>query len=413
MANTASKSRPGTMRERSPGHWELRAFSGRDPITGKPKQATRTFVGGERAAAKALGALVTEVDEGKFKPKTATVGQLLDQWLEAGRTSQRPRTLQENQRKIDKRIRPALGDVRLNKLDAAKLDATYRAWLDDGLSPATVHKYHCILSAALRQAVKWDYIDVAPTARATPPRVPKPTMKVPTPDQLSKMVKAAENMDPVVASAIALAALTGARRGELIALRWSDLDLVAGRVRISKSLTIANNTQHVGPTKTHAARDIALDPIAVEVLKRRWSYMVDLAARAESPLVDDPYVLSYNANGAAPANPDTLSHGFNKVCREMELPAFKRLRESTPKATHADLPAGERWPFRFHDLRHFSVTTLIAAGVDVRTVADRHGHSRATMTLDLYAHALPERDREAANLMGATLDLLASGTARD
>jgi integrase len=405
MATTASKSRPGTMRERSPGHWELRAFTGPDPITGKPKQATRTFVGGERAAAKALGVLVAEVDAGKFKPMTATVGQLLDQWLEAGRTSQRPRTLQENERKIDTRIRPALGDVRLGKLDAAKLDATYRAWLDDGLSPATVHKYHCILSAALRQAVKWGYIDVAPTARATPPRVPKPTMKVPTSNQLSKLVKRAENMDPVVASAIALAALTGARRGELIALRWSDLDLMTGRVNISKSLTVANNTQHIGPTKTHAARDIALDPIAVEVLKRRWAYMVDLSERAKSPLVDDPYVLSYNANGAVPVNPDSLSHGFNKVCREMELPALKLLREYKPKAKHADLPMGERWPFRFHDLRHFSVTTLIAAGVDVRTVADRHGHARATMTLDLYAHALPERDREAANLMGATLSL--------
>src|SRR5665213_867479 len=187
MANTSSKSRPGTMRERptGSGHWELRAFIGRDPVTGKPKQATRTFVGGERAAAKALGALVAEVDAGKFKPTTATVGQLLDQWLEAGKLSPRPRTLQENDRKIEKRIRPALGDVRLSKLDAAKLDATYRAWLADGLSPATVHKYHCLLSAALRQAVKWGYIDSAPTARATPPKVERHEMKVPTPEQLS------------------------------------------------------------------------------------------------------------------------------------------------------------------------------------------------------------------------------------
>lgn len=67
-------------------------------------------------------------------------------------------------------------------------------------------------------------------------------------------------------------------------------------------MTVANNPQHVGPTKTHAAREIALDPIAVEVLKRRWTYMIDLSKRAESPLVDDPYVLSYNANGAVPAN---------------------------------------------------------------------------------------------------------------
>ena len=74
-------------------------------------------------------------------------------------------------------------------------------------------------------------------------------------------------------------------------------------------------------------------------------------------------------------------------------------------AKRADLAPGERWDFRFHDLRHFSVTTLIAAGVDVRTVADRHGHANATMTLNRYAHALPERDREAARLLGAALAL--------
>jgi integrase len=89
----------------------------------------------------------------------------------------------------------------------------------------------------------------------------------------------------------------------------------------------------------------------------------------------------------------------------MEQPALDELRKSQPKAKHSDLPAGERWPFRFHDLRHFSVTTLIAAGVDIRTVSERHGHAKATMTLDLYAHALPERDREAAGVLGATLTL--------
>ena len=128
--------------------------------------------------------------------------------------------------------------------------------------------------------------------------------------------------------------------------------------------------------------------------------MRELSERAESPLVTDPYLLSYNANGGLPASPDTLTHGFGKLCEMMELPALKRLRKTEPKAKRTDLAPSERWPFRFHDLRHFSVTTLIAAGVDVRTVADRHGHARATMTLDRYAHALPERDRVAADILG-------------
>jgi len=393
------------MRERSAGHWELRAFTGNDPVTGKPTRATETFIGTEKAAGTALSALVAKVNAGKFNRSTATVGQLLDKWLEATEPHQRPRTVYENKRKIEARIRPKLGSVRLSRLGADTLDAAYRQWLDEGLSAATVHKYHSILSAACRQAVKWGWIDAAPTARATPPSVMRKEMVVPTPDQLSKLVRAADAIDPVIACATALAALTGARRGELVALKWSDIDLVIGRVRIARSLTVANGEQHTGLTKTHAARELALDPVAVEVLKRRWAYVGDLSRRADSPLVADPYVLSYNANGALPVNPDTLTHGFTKVCVAMEKPALDKLRETKPKAKRSDLPEGQRWPFRFHDLRHFSVTTLIAAGVDVRTVAERHGHARATMTLDRYAHALPERDREAAGLLGATLKL--------
>jgi integrase len=391
------------MRERSHGHWELRAFTGRDQVTGKPRQVTRTFHGTEKEAGKALSQLVSEVETDTFDRTSATVGQLLDKWLEVAETNQRPRTLYENKRKIEGRIRPVLGSVRLDKLGGDTLDAAYRQWLSEGLSPTTVHMYHAILSAACRQAVKWGWINAAPTARATPPKVERKEMVVPTPDQLSSLVNAAIDVDPVLATAVALAALTGARRGELVALRWSDIDLAAGRVRFARSLTVAGGEQHTGPTKTHASREIALDELGIEVLQRRWDDMDDLSAWAESPLVSDPFVLSYNANGAIPANPDTFTHRFGRLCQKMEAPALAKVRKSNPKATRKDLAPADRWPFRFHDLRHFSVTTLIAAGVDVRTVAERHGHARATMTLDRYAHALPERDREAAGVLGSAL----------
>jgi integrase len=248
--------------------------------------------------------------------------------------------------------------------------------------------------------VKWGWINSSPTDRVTPPKVVRTDMHVPTPAQLLSLVKAAEATNPVLATAIFLAALTGARRGEIAALRWSDIDLVKGRVRIARSLTVSQGEQHVGPTKSRQSRDIALDAFCIENLKQRSDAMADQSERAESPLVADPYVLSYNADGALPVNPDTLSHGFTKLCAAMERPALKKLRQTQPRATRGDLVARQQWPFRFHDLRHFSVTTLIGAGVDVRTVADRHGHARATMTLDRYAHALPERDRAAAEILG-------------
>jgi integrase len=392
------------MRERSAGHWELRAFVGNDPVTGKPSRVTQTFVGTQKAAGKALSVLVAKVEAGKFNRTKATVGQLLDRWLEATESSQRPRTVYENRSKIEKRIRPTLGAIRLDRLEADTIDAAYRQWLSEGLSPATVNKYHAILSAACRQAVKWGWIDRAPTERASPPSAVRKEMIVPTPEQLTKLVTAAEQTDPVLACAIALAALTGVRRGELVALRWSDFDLTKRRVKISKSLTVTGGLQHIGPTKSHQSRELALDAVCIKVLKVRSKYMAVLSKAAESPLDGDPFVLSYNANGALPVNPDTLTHRFASLCDAMEEPALKRLQRTKPTAKRDDLPAAKRWPFRFHDLRHFSVTTLIAAGVDVRTVSERHGHARATMTLDRYAHALPERDRAAAGILGKALN---------
>jgi integrase len=383
----------------------LRVFTGRDPVSGQPRQVQKTFKGSETAARKQLAAMLTAVGTGTINRTRVTVGGLLDKWLEhlESRGLARPRTIYEYRNKIEKRIRPALGDVALGALEPAVLDGLYGRWLGEGLAPATVLKYHCILSAACRQGVKWGWIDRTPTERATPPSVVSRELFIPTPEQLTTLIREAEESDPVLASAIALAALTGARRGELVALRWSDVNLKSGRIRIAKSLTVANGEQHIGPTKTHAVRDLALDEVGVAVLKKRWEYMEDLSTEAESELVADPYVLSYNANGAVPASPDTFTHRFAGLCLAMEKPALEQLRKTKPKAKRSDLAAGERWRFRFHDLRHFSVTTLIAAGIDIKTVASRHGHAQVTMTLNRYAHALPERDREAAGVLGRAL----------
>src|SRR5271165_5775397 len=138
------------MTERASGTWRLRAYAGRDPLTGSPVQASRTFKGTKAAAQKALAALVAEVERRGGSPtrERITVGELLDRWLDhiesVGKA--RPKTVYEYRRKIDGRIRPVLGSVPLAKLDAARLDQCYAAWLADGLSPSTVRIYHAVLS---------------------------------------------------------------------------------------------------------------------------------------------------------------------------------------------------------------------------------------------------------------------------
>jgi integrase len=218
-----------------------------------------------------------------------------------------------------------------------------------------------------------------PASDASPPSVRNALIVTPDLEQVNALYRAARDLDPVLGTAVALAALTGARRGELAALKWSDMDVAGGRVAISRSVGVVEGVTYEGDTKTHAHRVVALDEVGVTVLRDRWLEMVDLSTRAGSPLVEDPYVLSYNANGAAPVNPDTLTHKFATIAKASGIKCH------------------------LHSLRHFSVTTLIAAGVDVRTVAERHGHAQATMTLNRYSHALPERDREAAGILGRAL----------
>ena len=127
--------------------------------------------------------------------------------------------------------------------------------------------------------------------------------------------------------------------------------------------------------------------------------MREVAKQAQVDLVEDPDVFSRAIDGEKFLDRNSLTSSFSRLCKGMEAQALERARAQGRRKLRTD----ELWPFRFHDLRHFSVTTLIAAGVDVKTVAERHGHAHVTMELNRYAHALPERDREAAAILSKAL----------
>ncbi len=216
-----------------------------------------------------------------------------------------------------------------------------------------------------------------------PTAVSSRKLVTPTPDHVAKLVKTAQDDDPVMAAAVALAFVTGARRGELCALRWSgrrDIDLRGGTVRIERSLSQADGNLTVKTTKTGRGRTVALDARSLTILKHHRKWQEGLAERAESPLVADPYVLSDNANGARPMEPSKVTDRFTAL-------------RATAKVKGV----------RFHDLRHAHVTQLLSAGVDATTVATRVGHASTRMTLDRYGHALPAGDRGAAAVIGALL----------
>ena len=153
-----------------------------------------------------------------------TVSDYLDQWIDHIAGNRSPTTVRGYREKA-KRINRKLGRIRLAKLTPLTLDRTYREWLEEGLSPTTVHHLHGVISAALNQAVKWGIVSQAATARTSPPPLRVTPKKIPTPEVIQQLISAAEDRgQPVLAAAIALAATTGVRRGELLGLRWSDLE---------------------------------------------------------------------------------------------------------------------------------------------------------------------------------------------
>ena len=230
------------MNERSPGVWRIRVYTGVDPVTGKKRHASKTFRGTKKGAETALAQLVADVSRGGHRePSSATLAVLLDAYVDhvAG-LSKSPTTI-DGYRRIVENLRPGIGQNRLDKLSGQDLDTLYAALAErgvpggrGGLAKASVRKHHAVISAALRQGVKWRWIESNPAARATPPTAPRSQVKAPSPAELRLLIETAgappagrdKGEDAGVhrvgrALLIAFAAATGARRGELLALRWS------------------------------------------------------------------------------------------------------------------------------------------------------------------------------------------------
>lgn len=357
----------GNKTEWAPGRWRLRVYIGKDG-RGKPIQESRNFSGGSRAADKALRDFVHEVEKARNPDRVSTISDVLDAWLEHTGSERTRSTLRNYKQVVESDLKPAFGTIPLDRLRPHTLDEQYRRWRDAGLKPASIRQRHAIMSAALRQAVKWEWLEEAVTAKASPPVVRREERPTVTLEELRRILDAAEEDDPVHGTAFALAALLGARRGDLCALRWSAVDLGARTVRITSE-------------KTHTIRTIPLDPVATGTLGRRWAYQTELAARAGTRLVQDSWVLSRRADGGEQMKADGLTHAFARICADLHL------------------------SYRLHDLRHFAATTMIAAGVDARTAANRLGHANPTMTLNVYSHLVDDRARDAADVLGRAVQM--------
>jgi len=376
----------GHLRQRGKA-WELRAYAGTDPVTGRQKYVTRTFRGGKREAEEALARFTTEVAGGGLAAQDATVADLIHEWLELAKPELSPTTARGYEWITKTYILPNLGRVRLARLKTAQLDRFYARLRESGgqggkpLSAATVRQTHAILRRALQQGLRWGWIGANPAVLASAPRGRGHQLDPPAPEDVIRLIEAATGVDPDFGCFLLVAATTGSRRGELCGLRWSDVDLTGRTLTIGRSVVEgAGSKILVKDTKTHVSRRIALDETTADVLTEHRR-LRELRARACGVgVTENDYVYSDEPDGRKPWVPNDVTKKFIRLRKQVGLEGV-----------------------RLHDLRHFAATRLLAAGVPVRTVSGRLGHANAATTLGVYAHFLEASDRDAADTLGAVL----------
>ncbi len=374
----------GSVRELSRGRWEVTVSAGNDPGTGQRRRVSRVVHGTKRDAEAVRASMLLEVRAGAHQATAIIFTELLDRWLDHGARDWSPTTLNGYQATVKNRIKPVLGRRPLKDLSTVELDGFYRGLEEKGLAPATVRQTHAIIRRCLAQGVKWGLLARNPAADASPPKVRRDAQDVPeVPDAavVAKLITSAEEVDPDLAVLVRVAAAAGMRRGELVGLQWGDVDLEHAELLVSRNVVPAEKGIPITKApKSWAARRVPIDAGTVEVLA---GHRVAMAERADAlgHELDDNTWLWWRSTPAVPWHPDGVSSAWRALCRRVGVSGV-----------------------RLHDLRHFSVTTALDAGVPLPTVAARHGHRDGTVTLSVYAHRVEATDRAAADAVGRLLD---------
>jgi len=297
-----------------------------------------------------------------------SVGDYLQQWLAhvAGRV--RPKTLDGYRGLIRLYASPGLGSLRLVELEPLEVQGLYSELLGRGLSAGTVVNLHLVLTQALGQAERWGLITRNPVASAQPPRPRRPEPTIVDPEIAERLL--ASSADTRFHLPVAVAISTGMRRGEILALRWSDLDADLTVARVCRTLqTAGGKLQFVEPKTRRSRRAVELPAFVRPYLER---HRADLLVRKASHPSWTDHGLVITRRDGRPVNPDTLSSGWYRFCRRRGLPHV-----------------------RFHDLRHAHATLMLLQGVHPKIVSERLGHASIGITLDTYSHVLPSMQSEA------------------
>ena len=369
----------GNIRKRKDGRWEGRYTAGHDPETGK--QIFKSVLGKTQAEVKEK--LKKALEESKKVDVTRTgkytVEAWMDEWFEnVAKLKVRPSSHQTYRGYIDHHIAPNIGNIPLERLSTMDLQKLYRKLMNKGrverieakdqpkgLSAKTVRNINQVISSAMDFAVAQKIIPENPCKAVALPKVEHKEMQTIPAEQLQTFLQEAKASGVYEMYYIELA--TGLRRGELLGLKWTDIDWKNGIIKVRRSIARVNGEIVESPLKTkNSYRAVTISPQAVEILKE------------QKEKTNDQYIFP-SPNGG-PISPDSVNNMLKRVLARAGIPKV-----------------------RFHDLRHTFATIALQNGVDIKTVSGMLGHFSAGFTLDTYAHVTTSAQKEAAQTMGNIL----------
>lgn len=373
----------GSVRRRGAG-WEY-LYREVDPVTGKSgrlrsKAGFRT----EKDAQRALREVLSAMDKGEYvSPSRLTVREFAEnRWLPAIAATVRPSTLHSYGRNLRLHVLPTLGDVLLQRLDPSALNTLYAQLLTDGrrdqkagkpLSAKSVRYVHDVVNRILRDALRWRLVTHNVATLADPPKLRvagRPEFRTWTSKELNAFLVSVA--DHRLYAAWLLLATTGMRRGEVLGLRWTDVDFGSTTVSVRRSLVCVKHEAEYSETKTvKSRRAVALDPATLAALRtHRAAQAAEKLAAGET--YDDRGLVFCTPLGRE-LHPERFSRAFLRRSKSAGLPRI-----------------------RLHDLRHTWATLALQAGIHPKVVSERLGHANVSITLDIYSHVAPSMHAEAA-----------------
>jgi integrase len=366
----------GSIYKRKDGRWAAAINLGYH--SGKLKR--KTVYGKSRAEVRdKLTAAMNDVRKGIPLPnERITLAQFLQTWLaDVAKPSIRPKTYRTYSDIVRHHIEPTLGRKSLAKLSPHDVQKLLNDKLQVGLSALTVQHITAVLRTALNVAVKWGLIYRNVATLVSPPRVQQQEMKVFTPEQAKVFLDSVKGHR---LEALFIMALTsGLRRGELLGLHWSDVDLDAATLRVKYALSHLDGEVNLAEPKTEKSRRLlSLPSLLITALRAHRSRQLEERLRAGEHWQQNDFV--FTSLLGEPIMPRNLNRAFDTLVKNAGLPKI-----------------------RLHDCRHTAATILLSQGVSPRLIMELLGHSRVSLTMNTYAHILPEMTREAASVMDAVL----------